>query len=373
MGIWIIVCIKKPSHHFLQTFRTLRMFKIVFRDSSLYPVELSFLSAMADQRKRWPHWLHYHFLQHDRNCCTSSKTAVVDIEAFRHLIMSQQRKENKKFARLLYITKNRKFSCVLHAHSQFLCSLARCDLANRGVLQRVQPRSAARIRQDISAASFCSCKLLRCNDECVLLPCFNAQPDIFAVMNCCVVALSLYSSDIVTWSANRKIYIQYILTWKFIFSAMTHKLRRVRVEEYAYYVNKLRPNVGLETGIWRQIVTSQTTYIKYKWPSYATELTPPHENFPRTPLHGTINKPPLREAYTVAFVKQPSCYALDIGKNKWYHQLNAQINIQNMIFPHMNWCLLSAIFCVVWHSPTFPTALCAGFTSNAACWLPRQR
>jgi len=28
---------------------------------------------------------------------------------------------------------------------------------------------------------------------------------------------------------------------------MAHKLRRVRVEEYAYYVNKLRQNVGLET------------------------------------------------------------------------------------------------------------------------------
>jgi len=28
---------------------------------------------------------------------------------------------------------------------------------------------------------------------------------------------------------------------------MTHKLRGGRVEEYAYYVNKLRQNVGLET------------------------------------------------------------------------------------------------------------------------------
>jgi len=28
---------------------------------------------------------------------------------------------------------------------------------------------------------------------------------------------------------------------------MTHKLRGVGVEEYAYYVNKLRQNVGLET------------------------------------------------------------------------------------------------------------------------------
>ena len=39
---------------------------------------------------------------------------------------------------------------------------------------------------------------------------------------------------------------------------MTHKTRRVRVEEYAYYVNKLHQNVGLETSIRRQIVTSET-------------------------------------------------------------------------------------------------------------------
>jgi len=37
VGIWVIVCIQKPPHHFLQTLRPLRMFKIVFRDSSLYP------------------------------------------------------------------------------------------------------------------------------------------------------------------------------------------------------------------------------------------------------------------------------------------------------------------------------------------------
>jgi len=41
-------------------------------------------------------------------------------------------------------------------------------------------------------ASFCSCKLLRRSDECVLFPCFNAMPDIFAVRKCCVVGLSLY-------------------------------------------------------------------------------------------------------------------------------------------------------------------------------------
>jgi len=32
--------------------------------------------------------------------------------------------------------------------------------------------------------------------------------------------------------------------------------------------------------------------------------------------HGTINKPPLHEAYTVPFVEQPSCHSLDICENK---------------------------------------------------------
>jgi len=41
----------------------------------------------------------------------------------------------------------------------------------------------------------------------VFLPCISTQPDIFAIMNCCVMALSLYYSDIVTWRAD--IYIQY--------------------------------------------------------------------------------------------------------------------------------------------------------------------
>jgi len=43
---------------------------------------------------------------------------------------------------------------------------------------------------------------------------------------------------------------------------------------YAYYVNKLRQNVGLETWLWRQIETSQAAHAKYKWPPYATEWIP---------------------------------------------------------------------------------------------------
>jgi len=53
MGIWVIVCVQEPSHHFLQTFRPRRMllFKTVFRDGSLYPKQLflfCLISASAD-------------------------------------------------------------------------------------------------------------------------------------------------------------------------------------------------------------------------------------------------------------------------------------------------------------------------------------
>jgi len=55
LGIRAIVCVQKPPHHFLQTLHPLRMFKIVFRDSSLYPKQLSLfcllwlISASADR------------------------------------------------------------------------------------------------------------------------------------------------------------------------------------------------------------------------------------------------------------------------------------------------------------------------------------
>jgi len=50
-----IVCVQKPPHRLLQTFRPLRMLKIVLRDSSLYPKQLplfyllSLISASADR------------------------------------------------------------------------------------------------------------------------------------------------------------------------------------------------------------------------------------------------------------------------------------------------------------------------------------
>jgi len=41
VGIRAIVCVQKPPHHFFQSLHPLRMFKIVFRDSSHYPKPLS--------------------------------------------------------------------------------------------------------------------------------------------------------------------------------------------------------------------------------------------------------------------------------------------------------------------------------------------
>ena len=51
--------------------------------------------------------------------------------------------------------------------------------------------------------------------------------------------------------------------------------------------------------------------------------------------HGNVNKPPTHEAYTFTFVKEPNSRSSDFCEDKWYHKLNAQINIQNMILPRV--------------------------------------
>jgi len=51
------------------------------------------------------------------------------------------------------------------------------------------------IRWDFRAAWFiCSCELPCRSLECVLIHCFNAQPYIFAVVNCAEVALIVFYS-----------------------------------------------------------------------------------------------------------------------------------------------------------------------------------
>jgi len=55
VGIGVILCVQKPSRHFLQTFRPLLTFKFVFCDRSPYPKQLFFfcllrlISASADR------------------------------------------------------------------------------------------------------------------------------------------------------------------------------------------------------------------------------------------------------------------------------------------------------------------------------------
>jgi len=39
--------------------------------------------------------------------------------------------------------------------------------------------------------------------------------------------------------------------------------------------------------------------------------------------------------YIVTFVEEPNSLYLDFCEDKWYHKLNAQINIQNMILPRV--------------------------------------
>jgi len=51
--------------------------------------------------------------------------------------------------------------------------------------------------------------------------------------------------------------------------------------------------------------------------------------------HGNMNKPPIHEACTVTFVEETNSLSLDFCEDTWYHKLNAQINIQNMILPQV--------------------------------------
>jgi len=117
VGIWVIVCVQKPFHHFLQIFRPLRMFKIVFRDSLLYPKQSSLfclLTLISPSANR---------IDYITNFCSmvdllhELKNSSFQHRSFRgfHNVSAGQ-KENLKFVGLLFITKNWQFSCILYAH-----------------------------------------------------------------------------------------------------------------------------------------------------------------------------------------------------------------------------------------------------------------
>jgi len=95
-------------------------------------------------------------------------------------------------------------------------------------------------------------------------------------------------------------------------------------------------------------------------------------------LHSIVNKPPIHEACTAAFTEQPSFHSLDKCEDKWYHQLDAQINIQNMILPRVKSFLLSFALFVDMFLTLFTTnvlamllsSLASVLNAHASVWLP---
>jgi len=86
-----------------------------------------------------------------------------------------------------------------------LCSLARFDLANRGVRQSVKPHAfcAPLLVLDETLAQL-HLAVVNCSDAVmsVFYSPFSIRSQNLAVMNACVAALSLFSSDILAWSAD---------------------------------------------------------------------------------------------------------------------------------------------------------------------------
>jgi len=104
-----------------------------------------------------------------------------------------------------FYASQKKISCVLCPHSQFLCNLAKFYLANQGVRQPVQPHTFnaqllvfdETLPQPDFAAVNCSDAVMSVFHSPVL-----TRSLIFALMNCCVVALNLFFSGSLTWSAD---------------------------------------------------------------------------------------------------------------------------------------------------------------------------
>jgi len=95
---------------------------------------------------------------------------------------------------------------------KFLYSLARFDLANWGVLQPVQPHTdyaPLLVFDETSAQVDFAAVNIALTWWWMFFTLFYAQSDIFAVMNCCAVALCVFLSDILTWSADNLYSVQW--------------------------------------------------------------------------------------------------------------------------------------------------------------------
>ena len=121
--------------------------------------------------------------------------------------------------------------------ASLLCSLARFGIANRGARQPIQPHTYARLLVFDETLAQPHFAVVNCSDAVmsVFYSHLSTRSQNFAVMNSYVAALSLFSFDIQLGALI--VCIQCNDT----------KIREVHVGEYAYYVNKLRQNVGLET------------------------------------------------------------------------------------------------------------------------------
>ena len=97
------------------------------------------------------------------------------------------------------------------AFSILVYSLARFDLADRGVYQSVQPRTfCARLLVYDETLAQPHFAVVNCSDVvmCVFYIHVLCTTYIFASMNCCVEALSVFSSNILTWSADSLYLVQ---------------------------------------------------------------------------------------------------------------------------------------------------------------------
>jgi len=85
-----------------------------------------------------------------------------------------------------------------------LCSLARFDFSNRVVHQPVQPHTYTRLLVFDETLAQPHFAVVNCSDAVMseFYSPFPTRSQNFAVMNSCVAALSSFSSDILTWSAD---------------------------------------------------------------------------------------------------------------------------------------------------------------------------
>ena len=137
------------------------------------------------------------------------------------------------------------------------------------VSQPVQPHTYARLLVFDETLAQPHFEVVNCSDAVmsVFYSPFSTRSQNFAVMNTCVAALSVFPSDILSWSADILCFI---------------KNRGGTCKRICILCQQISPKCWF--GNKRQTVTSQSHHTRNKWPPYATEWYSPYENFLRTPL-----------------------------------------------------------------------------------------